>query len=66
MFESLTFEIFPFTLPGWGFSLAIVYLIWMFVVVALILPCRWFRLQAAPVSDPWPVTVSSRFASRKY
>lgn len=28
--------------PGFGFSLGVVYLVWLTVIVALYLPCRWF------------------------
>ena len=54
MFESPDIANFPFTQPsGWGFSLAIVYLIWMFVVVALYPACRWFADFKQRRSDPW-------------
>jgi uncharacterized membrane protein len=29
-------------LPGWGYSLPIVYLFWLVVIAALYLPCAWF------------------------
>ena len=54
MFESPDIANFPFTQPpGWGFSLAIVYLIWMFVVVALYPAGRWFADFKQRRSDPW-------------
>jgi uncharacterized membrane protein len=54
MFESPDIANFPFTQPpGWGFSLAIVYLIWMFVVVALYPACHWFAGFKQRRSDPW-------------
>ncbi|MGM9475728.1 DUF1624 domain-containing protein [Pedobacter sp. GSP4] len=34
---------FLFRPPTFGFSLPIVYLIWLFVVASLYLPCRWFK-----------------------
>src|SRR5258708_7952073 len=53
MFESPDIANFPFTQPpGWGFSLAIVYLIWMFVVVA----CRWFADSSSAAAIPGSVT----------
>jgi uncharacterized membrane protein len=43
MFESNNFGEFPVARPpGWGFSLPIVYLIWISVVVALYPLCRWY------------------------
>jgi len=67
MFESPDIANFPFTQPpGWGFSLAIVYLIWMFIVVALSCLPLVCGLQAAPQRSLAQLPVSSRFASRKY
>jgi uncharacterized membrane protein len=43
MVESPTLDRYPFTSPpGWGFSLPVVYAIWISVVVALYPACRWF------------------------
>ncbi len=43
MFESPGFPNFPITKPpGWGYSLPIVYLVWILVVVMLYPLCRWF------------------------
>jgi uncharacterized membrane protein len=33
---------FLFSPPNFGFGLGVVYLIWLFVIVALYLPCRWY------------------------
>ena len=33
---------FLFQPPGFGYGLVVVYIIWIFVVAALYLPCRWF------------------------
>ena len=54
MFESPTIAQFPFTQPpGWGFSLPIVYLIWVSVVVALYPLCRWFAGLKQRRGDAW-------------
>jgi uncharacterized membrane protein len=38
---------------GYGFSLGVVYAIWMAVVLALYLPCRWFAAVKARRRDWW-------------
>jgi uncharacterized membrane protein len=54
MFESPTISQFPITPPpGWGFSLPIVYLIWICVVIALYPLCRWFAALKQRCSDAW-------------
>jgi uncharacterized membrane protein len=54
MFESPTIGQFPFTAPpGWGFTLPIVYLVWVSVVVALYPLCRWFAAVKQRRSDAW-------------
>jgi hypothetical protein len=54
MFESPDIADFPFTPPPvWGFSLPVVYLLWMFVVVALYPACRWFAEVTRRRGDPW-------------
>jgi hypothetical protein len=54
MFESPTVAQFPITPPpGWGFSLPIVYLVWVFVVLALYPVCRWFAALKQRRSDAW-------------
>ncbi len=40
-------------LPGWGYSLPIVYLVWAGVVLALYPPCRWFAGLKQRRSDAW-------------
>lgn len=43
MFESPDLSRFPITPPpGWGYSLPVIYLIWIYVVVALYPLCRWY------------------------
>jgi uncharacterized membrane protein len=54
MFESPNLQSFPFTAPpGWGYSLPVVYLMWMVVVVTLYLPCRWFAGVRQRRSSAW-------------
>ena len=43
MFESPSLDKYPFTPPpGWGFSLPVVYLVWLGVVASLYPACRWY------------------------
>lgn len=43
MFESPSLDKYPFTPPpGWGFSLPVVYLVWIGVVLSLYPACRWY------------------------
>jgi uncharacterized membrane protein len=54
MFESPNLASFPITPPpGWGYSLPIVYLVWVVVVVTLYPLCRWFAGVRQRRSDPW-------------
>jgi uncharacterized membrane protein len=39
--------------PGWGFSLPVVYAIWITVVASLYFPCRWFANLKARRRDWW-------------
>ena len=39
--------------PGAGFSLPVVYAIWLTLVVALYVPCRWFAGVKATRKDWW-------------
>lgn len=39
--------------PGWGFGLPVVYAIWIAVVIALYIPCRWFANIKARRRDWW-------------
>lgn len=54
MFESPSLDKYPFTPPpGWGFSLPMVYAIWIGVVVALYPACRKFAALKASRAYPW-------------
>jgi uncharacterized membrane protein len=54
MFESPSIEYFPFTRPpGWGYSLPVVYLVWICVVVTLYPLCKWFAALKQCRSDAW-------------
>ena len=54
MFESPDLANYPFTPPpGWGYSLPVVYMIWIGVVVALYPACRWFAALKQRRTDAW-------------
>jgi uncharacterized membrane protein len=54
MFESPTLREFPITAPpGWGYSLPVIYLIWVCVVLTLYPLCRWFAGLKQRRSDVW-------------
>jgi uncharacterized membrane protein len=54
MVESPDLAHYPFSAPPeWGYSLAVVYLVWAFVVVAMYPLCRWFAGVKQRRSDPW-------------
>lgn len=54
MFESQDLAHYPFTAPpGWGYSLPIVYLVWMTVVLAAFPPSRWFAEIKRRRRDAW-------------
>jgi uncharacterized membrane protein len=54
MFESPDQGHYPFSPPpGWGFSLPLIYLIWILVVVALYPAVRWFAALKQRRSDRW-------------
>jgi uncharacterized membrane protein len=54
MFESPGLGQFPVTPPpGWGFTLPVVYLIWIFVVIALYPLCVWFAGLKQRRKDAW-------------
>ena len=54
MFESPGIGQFPITPPpGWGFSLPIVYLVWISVVIALYPLCAWFAALKQRRNDAW-------------
>ena len=54
MFESPTIAQFPFTPPpGWGFSLPVIYLLWIGCVIASYPLCRWFAGLKQRRRSPW-------------
>jgi uncharacterized membrane protein len=54
MFESPDLAHYPITAPpGWGYSLPVVYLAWVFVVIAMYPLCRWFASLRQRRNDPW-------------
>lgn len=54
MFESPDMNSYPFTPPpNWGFSLPIVWAVWMFVVICAYPLCRWFAALKQRRRDPW-------------
>ena len=54
MFESNDLSSFPIASPpGWGYSLPVVYLVWLVVVLTLYPLCRWFAGVRQRRSDPW-------------
>jgi len=54
MFESPSIEYFPTSRPpGWNYSLLVVYLIWVFVVVALYPLCKRFAALKQRRNDAW-------------
>jgi uncharacterized membrane protein len=54
MFESPDLGHYPFSPPpGWGYSLPVVYLVWIFVVVATYPLCRWFAGLKRRRRDAW-------------
>jgi uncharacterized membrane protein len=54
MFESTRLDQFPMTFPpGWGYSLTVVYLIWVSIVIGLYPFCMWFARVKQRRPDPW-------------
>jgi len=54
MFQSPDIANYPLRLPpGWGFSLPVVYGIWMLTVVMLYPACRWFAGVRQRRTDAW-------------
>jgi uncharacterized membrane protein len=54
MFESPDLAHYPFSPPpGWGYSLPVVYLVWVVVVAAMYPLCRWFAALKQRRDDAW-------------
>jgi uncharacterized membrane protein len=54
MFESPSLDKYPFTAPpAWGYSLPVVYAIWIGLVVALYPVCRWYANVKQRRHDAW-------------
>ena len=54
MFESTNLSQYPITPPpGWGYSLPIVWMIWILVVLTLYPLCHWFAALKQRRSDTW-------------
>ncbi len=54
MFESPDLAHYPFSAPpGWGFSLPVVYLVWVALVIALYPLCRWYADVKRRRRDGW-------------
>jgi uncharacterized membrane protein len=51
--QSLLGNFFAKIPPTWGYSLPIVYLIWLGIIVVLYFPCRWFVKVKQRRSDWW-------------
>ncbi len=54
MFETPSVSQFPVAFPGgWGFSLPVIYLVWIGIVLALYPVCSWFAAVKARRATPW-------------